>query len=517
MRPVTLFLLFFALKASGANPDSTAVYKMPDDTAKVMALIRLAEDEINIEKKNHFASKALAISEKIRFTRGIYQSYLFLGNYAYHKGQYDKAVRYYTRTLTYYDKVNYMRGKADVSNNIGSVFLAQNNFTEALKYFEMAYQWFHTMNHKDGEGRALNNIGNVYFNRSDYDIALSYYNRSLEIKIKTGDKSGEGLLLNNIGNIYGVKGDYRKSLEYFTKALQLKEASGDKLGLALAHNNIGSLYTLLRDSSRAMQHIRQGLQIARETGSPDLCRDAYSSMAEVSYEFGNYKEAYAYFQLASEIKDSLINTEMQKNIREIEARYTNEKKDAEHKAELERFKLQEEKDRIDQNRKNTLIYGLIAVVSLALILLIVVLRSNRIKQKNNLLLSQQKQLIETKNEQLSEKNKNITDSLNYAKRLQDVILPSGRQWNQLLPQSFILYKPKDIVAGDFYWIGQVGQQVVFAVADCTGHGVPGAMVSVICHNALNRALREFNLTDPGKIRTRPEISFSMSSGKVTKR
>jgi serine phosphatase RsbU (regulator of sigma subunit) len=100
---------------------------------------------------------------------------------------------------------------------------------------------------------------------------------------------------------------------------------------------------------------------------------------------------------------------------------------------------------------------------------------------------------------IEEKNKEILDSINYAKRLQDAILPSDKIWYNYLPNSFVLYQPKDIVAGDFYWIEKIGDQILFAAADCTGHGVPGAMVSVVCSNALNRTVKEFNITEPGKI------------------
>jgi len=112
------------------------------------------------------------------------------------------------------------------------------------------------------------------------------------------------------------------------------------------------------------------------------------------------------------------------------------------------------------------------------------------------------------NEVVSEKNKEITDSIEYAKHIQNGILPSPNIIHSCLPDSFIFYKPKDIVAGDFYWIhtpspvGEGRGEVLFAACDCTGHGVPGAMVSVICSNALNRAVKEFNLIDPGKILTK---------------
>lgn len=100
---------------------------------------------------------------------------------------------------------------------------------------------------------------------------------------------------------------------------------------------------------------------------------------------------------------------------------------------------------------------------------------------------------------IEEKNADVLSSITYAKRLQTAILPSEKTWQNVLPNSFIVYKPKDIVAGDFYWIEKVGSWILFAAADCTGHGVPGAMVSVVCSNALNRSVKEFGLTDPGKI------------------
>lgn len=112
----------------------------------------------------------------------------------------------------------------------------------------------------------------------------------------------------------------------------------------------------------------------------------------------------------------------------------------------------------------------------------------------------QKELLAEQNEFLNEKNKEITDSITYAKRIQRAILPQDGYFKECLPDSFVLYKPKDIVAGDFYWIELIeNNSVLFAAADCTGHGVPGAMVSVVCNNALNRAVREFGLREPSLI------------------
>jgi len=112
---------------------------------------------------------------------------------------------------------------------------------------------------------------------------------------------------------------------------------------------------------------------------------------------------------------------------------------------------------------------------------------------------EQKNIAEHQKHLVEEKNKEILDSINYAKRIQKAILPPDKLFNQLLPDSFVLYKPKDIVAGDFYWLQQIDQTVLIASADCTGHGVPGALVSVVCNNALNRSVHEYGITEPGKI------------------
>jgi serine phosphatase RsbU (regulator of sigma subunit) len=113
-----------------------------------------------------------------------------------------------------------------------------------------------------------------------------------------------------------------------------------------------------------------------------------------------------------------------------------------------------------------------------------------------------KRLIHQQQELIEEQHKDILDSINYAQRIQNAILPSDAKWEKCLPNSFVLYKPKAVVAGDFYWLVSKGDELLFAAADCTGHGVPGAMISVVCSNGLNRSIREYGLSDPGKILTK---------------
>jgi serine phosphatase RsbU (regulator of sigma subunit) len=163
----------------------------------------------------------------------------------------------------------------------------------------------------------------------------------------------------------------------------------------------------------------------------------------------------------------------------------------------EKLKLQ-----VDQAKKDILIgkekitkYILYAGVGLLFLFLILIYKSLQSKKKDNFIITKQKELVELAHQE-------ITDSIAYAKRIQSAILPPAKLVKEYLKESFILYKPKDVVAGDFYWMEHKENRVLFAAADCTGHGVPGAMVSVVCNNALNRSVREHGLITPGEILTK---------------
>lgn len=133
-----------------------------------------------------------------------------------------------------------------------------------------------------------------------------------------------------------------------------------------------------------------------------------------------------------------------------------------------------------------LITALIIVIALiAIKLLLLNKRTTKILKKQNLI--------------IAEKNKNITDSINYAKRLQNAILPSVEMIDKILPEYFILYLPKDIVSGDFYWVSHHDNKIIAAAIDCTGHGVPGALLSIVGHNAINQTVNELGITQPSKI------------------
>ena len=189
------------------------------------------------------------------------------------------------------------------------------------------------------------------------------------------------------------------------------------------------------------------------------------------------------YELHIKMNDSITSESSQKEVMKQEMQYSYEKQKAIDEKEHEKkiaVSAEEEK------KQKVISYSIATGLILVLIFSFYVFNRLQITRK-------QKELIEHQKELVDEKQKEILDSITYAKRLQEAILPREEFVKTLLPESFILYKPKDIVAGDFYWVEQKLDVILIAAADCTGHGVPGAIVSVICSNALNRAVLEFNL------------------------
>ncbi len=206
--------------------------------------------------------------------------------------------------------------------------------------------------------------------------------------------------------------------------------------------------------------------------------------------------------------DSLYNIVLAKEPKNVTANYNgylNSVADREYRSKLLRItSAQNQKNEAIASAKNTQLWAMTVGLLLTLILAGVAFKAYKQKRKDNELIAFQKQEVEKAHEELTEKNKEITDSIHYAKRIQTAILPPDRLVKEYLPNNFILYKPKDVVAGDFYWMYTKPEEnlVLFAAADCTGHGVPGAMVSVVCNSALNRAVKEFGLREPGDILTK---------------
>jgi serine phosphatase RsbU (regulator of sigma subunit)/Flp pilus assembly protein TadD len=470
-------------------------------------------DEGNITEAIKYYEQSYDIQKKLNNEEGIALCLSNLGVIYHQQGNSSKAIDYYSKSLeireniySYSKKDVTKRGIATTTKNIGSLYLEQKDYTLALEYFNLGLDLSEETNDLENIASSYNSLGVTYNQLKENAKALEYYNKSLIICKQLKDINGISRALGNSAVIYNLQGNSSKALEFFNEALILSRKINDRVGEIRLLNNIGEIYLHANELIKANQYSAESLSKAREIGYPILIKNAANSLSQIYEKEGKGIESLEMYKLYISMNDSIINKENQKILIRKQAQFEYEKQktidDVEHNKLLAIEKEKKEKQVI-------LTITAATVLGLVILFLFFVFNRLRVTRKQKLIIEQQKieveqqkDVVELAHAQLEEKNKEITDSITYAKRIQSAILPPVKIVKEYLQESFILYKPKDIVAGDFYWLEQIDNKVLFAAADCTGHGVPGAMVSVICNNALNRSVREHNLASPGEILTK---------------
>jgi len=469
-----------------------------DDTIKVKTLNKLCSQFINTgnyEKALQYAKEGELLAKKLNYQKEIAISYTYFGFIYMNQGNYEKALEYYLKNLKIMEETANKQGIAASSNNIALIYYYQQNYEKALVNYLKSLKIFEEIGNKQGLASSYCNIGLIYEEQGDYKKALDNQLKSLKICEEIKDKSGIAGAYTNVGILYEKQGDYKKALDNQLKSLKMKEEIGNKQGIGRSFNNIGSVYFKLGKFKESYDYLSQSLNIDKEIGYKNGIKEAYSSLSELFEEKGDYQQAYNYHKLYSDIKDTLLNEQSSKQIAEMNTKYDSEKKDKEliqKTAEINKQRAETEKQDI---KLNAFIIGFILVLILAFF----IFRSYRQKQNANKLLEEKNILIENQKQLVEEKNLKITDSINYAKRIQQAILPPLELINSFLPESFIFFRPKDIVSGDFYWFAEKEEKLLIAVADCTGHGVPGAFMSMIGNTSLNEIVNVKNIVSPAQI------------------
>lgn len=448
-----------------------------------------------------------------------------------------KAKDYYLKAAEYADKSGKLKSIGITYNNLGSQYILENNFDEAERCLLKSLKAKEEL----GEGQSLSytyqSLAELYLKQKKYKEAKEATQKTFELSKKTGDKKAEVLSMIELGKIERTLGDSINADKNFQAAYDLAKETDNlyyqseaALALSSTRKALGRysdalkyhyIYTDIHDSLFRIDKFNavNEMQTKYETEKKEqeivllnkerLLKDAELKSSNAD-RLRKIKEL-AYANQEKELQDVLLQkTKSENTAKEKENQVL--KMDQQVKdAELAKSQAEKNQAKELSKRRTTQLYGALVGAVLVVMLLGLIYRGYREKKKANLSLTQKNELIhqqkievEHQKEIVEEKNKEITDSINYAKRLQDAILPPIELIQTHFPQSFVLYKPKDIVAGDFYWMEVIHQPngeelVLIAAADCTGHGVPGAMVSVVCSNALNRSVKEFKLKDPGQI------------------
>ncbi len=405
-----------------------------------------------------------------------------------------KALEYYLKSIDIAEKHLKEDDVAGTAMNIGTIYAEQGMFKEALSYFKLSAN-IYSKKKGWGYGNDVNNIGQVYFMLKQLDSAKYYYDEAINVWTRMNDQQGLAMTYHNLGNLYAEMNNFPEAEKHLQKSLDLSYSMGDSYGITVNLGALSRLAISTGNKEKGRKYLNESVAYAEKSMQLGLLSDNYKQLYGLYKSENNFKEALAYHEKYFETYDSIHSTENNKLLKEMQEKYESGKK----QVEIDKQKLELSNKDLklsEQNRRST-IY--ISIIIVAIITILLVFYQFRQKQRSNKIILLQKQEVEKQKEIVDEKNKEIVDSMIYAKRLQDAILPPISLIRQHLPQSFVLFKPKDIVAGDFYWFEQKDHLLWIAAADCTGHGVPGAMVSVVCSNALHRTVNEFGIITPGEI------------------
>lgn len=448
----------------------------------------------NEEAGNNF-TEALSRFDKEKNPISVAEAYEGLGKVAYKSDDLTAALTHFSEALKIFEKHNFKDGLAGVYINLGLLYEDTGNQNQALDFYKKALKIAEENHDIVSESSCYTNIGNIYTTQKKFDLAIQSLEKSLELKREIGNKKGEGTSLNNLGATYYEMGNLDKALEYFQSAYDLYMTIDDKKSSFPACNNIGSIYYDIKNYSKALLYYDRAYALAQELNSLPKKILSLENLTMLHRDMGNMSQAVDYSVLCWQLKDTLYNHEQAEINAEMQTKFASEKK-------------QQENEILNLQVKSESFMKMIFIVAAGLMLVIVffIFRGLRQKQKvnraleeKNKIIEDQKYTVEKQKQIVEEQNKDITDSIKYAERIQQAILPPDQLWFSLLPQSFVFYKPKDILSGDFYWIEKKNDLIFVAAADCTGHGVPGALISIVNYNLLNKAVLEKDLNDPADI------------------
>jgi len=385
----------------------------------------------------------------------------------------------------------YTKGLANSLIQLGKAYQNLSNYGEAMKSALQAMELFKGLKDLSGESVCLDILGGVYNFLGDYNKRLDCNLKCLTLREKAKDIPAQLSTTNNIGDTYMEMGEYENALKYFKLCLTFPNL--EVRIKAIVYCNIGEVYFYLKEYKLVSQNLEKGLLYGEESGYWQIIIAAYQMQARMLIRQSKNEKAIDLLDKAKliaierkSIEDGyylhFYYAEAYGNMNLYEKAYLNLNKYHQLKEELLNDNNAQKLKKIEFEFQFKSIKD----------------EAKETKEKNKLLTRAFNQ-IEVQRNEIELKNISITDSIRYAKRIQNAILPTEEKIENLLENLFVFYQPKDIVSGDFYWVDKVGDEIIFSVIDCTGHGVPGAFVSLIAYNALNKVILENQITKPAKI------------------
>lgn len=464
--------------------------------------------------------KAYDISTAWKNNREIAKALQNLGIVYYYMGNLSKAAAFTHEALTLYSELENRLGEAGCLLTLGNIISDQTENIRALNYYNQAYSLFKELNHEGGMYNSIMNIGAVQLSEGRYREAIEKFGQARDMAGKINDLEGVVKCLHNMGMAYSRLGNPGQALEYYQEALTIARTNNFKHLEANTLNNMAGVNNNLQRFGLALSQATQGLRLSQEIQSIDDQLHSYRNLSRAYEGQGQFQRALENHKLYKLFSDSLHRIETRREVSRLEAIYQNEQMQQEvelKNAQLEKQNLELDQKSISLSRQRMIRNVLLLwVFLLAALALFVYLNLRRRKRLNNLI-SAQKGEIEEINQTLrqqnseialqrdeitsqkgiiEEKNTALVSSIHYAKTIQNALLPSHSAFEESFAESFVIFQPKEIVSGDFFWVSHQNEITLLAVADSTGHGVPGAFMSLLGISFLNEFVARRKYSTP---------------------
>ncbi len=440
------------------------------------------------------------------------------GNLYRLQGNYPRALDYYLKSKAINEANKDLAGLATANNNIAIVHKFQGEYPDALSNFKSSMQIRRKLEDIPGLAESYNNIGSTFFQMSKkqknyLDSALNYYAQCISYSKQINNVKLIATAYYNIGGIYLSKDELDSSFIYLNRAKDIVFSSGNMQTYAQCLTSLGDLKNKQHQYNQAINYLDKARKVALQINDRELIRDLFFLRSEAYSSKKEYKKAFLQLIDYQKMADSLKNEENTKKITRLNIRYEFEKKQKELEFLRKQSELKAEAELKHQKLlRNIFLMGFGFVAILAF----VIFQNFRRKQHDNQILRQQKSEIEAQRDEIQrksdlisdqnnvlekqkteievqrdeiqEKQRSIMDSINYASRIQRAILPNQSNLQSFFDDSFIYFKPRDVVSGDFYWYRQFDERLILVAADCTGHGVPAAIMSMLGVALLNQII-----------------------------
>jgi serine phosphatase RsbU (regulator of sigma subunit) len=486
--------LFIGVNSFAINRDSILAITQTNipDSEKIANLKTLAITSETIEEFYLYQRKAISLAEKTQNTSAITELKISEGNFYFDRQQDDKGMQVFLDEIRAAESKKDSASLSRLNYSVGVYYFYRFDIDNAVKFVSASVETYPSSEPIIGKANPLMALGVILQNASRFEESVLYQKQALKIKEDAGAWDQLPVSYTNLAELQYQLGQQEEAHQLLDRSIHVSDSLGIKIAYYYALFVKGEMYIKENRFADAIPLIKPAVTFWEETNSlKDLTRGyqqlfvAYRG-AKMPYEAMDAMDDYI------TIKDSLFNIDRRNSANELAAKYESDKKELQIQQEKEAKEFAQKEKTLNEEAElmRSIVFAIIGVI--LIVNLIYFYKRYKSQQKD-------KELIAIQKEQIEARSQEIMDSIIYAKRIQAAILPRESKIKKLLPDSFIYYNPKDVVAGDFYWLEEVSDGILLAAADCTGHGVPGAMVSVVCNNSLNRAVQQMGITNPADV------------------